>query len=223
MSGQRSGYAIWLVLRARPLARCWSGASRCRGLRSLIAGMAVVVLAGIATPAARAQGLPPTGTVQLLPTQGSAWSGVATLEASGNRTNVSVSLTGSGPGSPFVGRIQAGSCTSSGAIAAVLGTTARAADGTEHLSATVDVPLEVLADGNHVLILDAATRARAACGAIPGAPVQARLPRTGHRPSEAVPFALLGVIMLGAGTCACALGSQRALCALRRRGAGTRQ
>ncbi len=188
--------------------------------------MVVVVLAGIAIPAARAQGLPPAGTVQLLqlrPTQGSGWGGVATLEASGNRTNVSVSLTGSGPGSPFAGRIQAGSCTSSGAIAAVLGTTTRAADGTEHLSATVDVPLVALADGNHVLILDAATRARAACGAIPGAPVQARLPRTGYRASQAMPFALLSVVALGAGACTCALGSRAALRALRRRGAGTRR
>jgi len=147
-------------------------------------------------------------TVRLDPVGESGVSGTATLTAAGDGTDVAIDVTGLALGADARATMHAGTCTTPSASFAALpdlkaDATGRAtATGTVLFRGTEPVALATMADGEHVIAIQAGQVV--ACGVIPrltSAPAPPPLPVTGGAAFSLVAAiaAVLGLCTLSAG------------------------
>jgi hypothetical protein len=145
-----------------------------------------------------------TITVSFNPVGGSGVGGVAVLTTAGEGTQVSLDITGLDPDAMAIATLHAGSCDAPGASFATLPTlnadqSGRArAEGQVLFRGTDNVALPVIADGEHVIIINQHGKA-AACASIPRveglSPSPAGMPRSGG----AALLIAVGSLVLAAG------------------------
>ncbi|MBI2953620.1 MAG: CHRD domain-containing protein [Chloroflexi bacterium] len=149
------------------------------------------------------------------PLGGSGISGTATLEAVGNQTTVTVTLSGLAPGSERQGHFHTGTCANIGPIQIPLPNMVAGADGTGTVTATVNAPLASLQDGNHLIAFHTALAETptlpgptTTCGNVPTGAAPAptptptppdQLPRAGGFPIALIPVSAIGAALLGLG------------------------
>jgi hypothetical protein len=140
-------------------------------------------------------------TVQLDPVGESRVNGTATLSAAGDGTHVELDIKGLAPGADARGAMHAGTCAVPSASFAALpdlkaDATGRAtATGSMLFHGTEDVALATMADGEHIIAIQAGGQV-VACGTFPKL-APAGLPMTG---GEAI--SLGAAVAVGLGLCA---------------------
>lgn len=170
-------------------------------------GIALVAVALLPLPAmALAQ---EAVTVQLDPMGDSGVSGTATLTAAGEATDVTLDLEGLAAGAEAQATMHAGTCAMPGASFAALPdltadeTGAATATGSVLFRGTENVALATMADGEHVIAIQAAGQ-MVACGIIPELTAESTapvLPATGGMTLSLVAaiVGVLGLVALSAG------------------------
>ncbi|HEV8633713.1 MAG TPA: hypothetical protein VG370_05660 [Chloroflexota bacterium] len=128
----------------------------------MVGALTWALVAGLATAAA-AQEIAISKT-DLYAVAGSGLFGVAVLEATGQRTRISVALVGAPAGAAFSASVRVGTCTAPGPVVFALGVTARAPDGADRLVATVDARLASGLDSPHLVGVDTPSGQTVACG-----------------------------------------------------------
>ena len=169
-----------------------------RLLRTALVILALLLLPGLAT----AQDVV---TVQLDPVGESGVSGTATLTAAGDGTDVDLDIKGLAPGVDARGSMHAGTCAMPSASFAALPdlkadeTGRTTATGSVLFHGTENVALATMADGEHIITIQAGGQV-VACGTIPKL-APGGLPVTGGEGTS-----LGAVVAVGLGLCATSAG-----------------
>jgi hypothetical protein len=160
----------------------------------------VLILIALASGATAQETL----TVQLDPVGDSGITGTVTLTAAGEGTDVTLDVEGLAAGAEVQATMQAGTCDMPSASFATLPTLTADATGTATATGSVlfrgteDVALTTMADGEHVIAIQAGGEV-VACGVIPAfssAPTAPTLPETG---GAGLSLAAAGAGVLGLG------------------------